>query len=128
MYYGHGETTQQNQKRGLILSASAVVMMSCHVFFVYPDAYISCCKCVQIMQKPFFIVVWILISDVVSFFEKKCNLRPQDLGYIRNVPRIYFASFFERKINKYTGWFLTVLCGATCNGTMLPRFFVYRYA
>ena len=75
MYYGHGETTQQNQKRGLILSASAVVMMSCHVFFVYPDAYISCCKCVQIMQKPFFIVVWILISDVVSFFEKICNLR-----------------------------------------------------
>jgi hypothetical protein len=43
-----------------------------------------------------------------NYKRKKCNLRPRDLGYIRNVPRIYFASSYERKINKYTGSFLTV--------------------
>jgi hypothetical protein len=43
-----------------------------------------------------------------NYKRKKCNLRPRDLGYIRNAPRIYFASSYERKINKYTGPFLIV--------------------
>ena len=29
----------------------------------------------------------------------ECNLRSRDLGYIMNVPSIYFASSYERKIN-----------------------------